>query len=76
MPGAAVLGDVGEQLGGAEVGDGLDRGRRALGQVDDELDRQVATRGQARGLGGVPVVPSAADWPVPVRLATATAGQP
>jgi hypothetical protein len=46
MPGAAVLGDVGKQFRRAEVGDGLDRGRRALGQVDDQLDRRVAARGE------------------------------
>jgi len=47
MPGAAVLGHVGQQLGRAEVGDGLDRRRRALGQIDDQLDGQVAARGEA-----------------------------
>src|SRR6202034_554601 len=48
---AAVLGGVGQQLGGAEVGDGLDRGRRALGQIDDQLDGQVAAGGEG-GEGG------------------------
>jgi hypothetical protein len=37
-----VLGHVGQQLGGAEVSDGLDRGRRAFRQVDGQLDGQVA----------------------------------
>ena len=46
MPSVAVLGDVGEQLGDAEVGDGLDRGGRPLGQIDDHLDRQVAAGGE------------------------------
>ena len=45
MPGVAVLDDVGQKLGRAEVGDGLDRGRRPLGQVQDDLHRQVAPRG-------------------------------
>ena len=56
MPGAAVLGHVGEQLGRAEVGDGLDRGRRALGQVDDQLDGHVAARGQGGERGAEAVV--------------------
>ncbi len=37
-----MLRRVREQLRGAEVGDRLDRRRRALGQVDDQFDRQVA----------------------------------
>src|SRR5215469_3688669 len=41
-----VLGHICEQLGGAEVGDGLDRGRWTLGQVDDQLNRHVATCGE------------------------------
>ena len=56
MPGAAVLGDVGEQFRRAEVGDGLDRGRRTLGQVDDQLDRQVAARGEGGERGAEAVV--------------------
>jgi hypothetical protein len=51
MPGAGVLGRVGEQLCRAEVGDDLDRGRRALGQVEDQADREVAAGGQG-GEGG------------------------
>ena len=46
MPGAAVLGRVREQLCGAEVRNDLNRRGRALGQVDDQLDRHVAARGQ------------------------------
>jgi len=56
MPGVAVLGDVGEQLGRAEVGDGLDRGRRALGQVDDEFNGHVAARGEGGKRGAEAVV--------------------
>jgi len=56
VPGAAVLGDVGEQFGRAEVGDGLDRGRRALGQVRDHLDRKSAARAERRQRGAEPVV--------------------
>ena len=41
VPGAAVLGHVGEQLGGGEVGDGLDGGRRPLRDVGDQLDRDA-----------------------------------
>lgn len=40
--GAAVLGRVREQLRGAEVSNRLDGRGRALGQVDDQLDRQIA----------------------------------
>ena len=56
MPGAAVLDHVGEQLGRAEVGDRLDRGRRALGQVDDQLDGHVAARGEGGERGAEAVV--------------------
>src|ERR1700733_6834914 len=38
VPRAAVLGHVGEQLGGREVGDGLDRGRGPLRDIGDQLD--------------------------------------
>src|SRR6202522_1790695 len=52
VPGAAVLGDVGKQFGGAIVGDGLDRVRRPFGCVGDQLDRDrtaVRERGQRVG---------------------------
>ena len=50
------LADVGEQFGRAEVGDGLDRGRRALGQVHDQLDGHVAARGEGGERGAEAVV--------------------
>jgi hypothetical protein len=46
VPGAAVLGHVGQQLGRRVVGDGLDGGRWALRDVGDQLDRQRAARGE------------------------------
>ena len=47
-PGATVLRRVREQLRGAEVSDRLDRRGRALRQVDDQFDRQVAACREAR----------------------------
>jgi hypothetical protein len=44
--GAAVLPDVREQFRRAEVGDGLDRRRRAFGHVHDKLYGYVAARGE------------------------------
>ena len=46
MPGAAVLGHVGEQFSRGEVGDGLDRGRWPVRDVGDQLDRDGAARGE------------------------------
>jgi hypothetical protein len=49
--GTAVLRRVREQFRGAEVSHRLDDMRRALGQVDDQFDRQVAACREA-GEGG------------------------
>lgn len=46
MTGFAVLGDVRQQFGGAEVGDGFDRGRWALGYADFQVDGHVAGRSE------------------------------
>ena len=51
-----MLGGVGQQFGGAVVGDGLYRGRRALGQVQDELNGQVAACGEGGERGAQAVV--------------------
>jgi hypothetical protein len=46
--GAAVLGDIGQQLGDAEVGGRLDRGRRPLRHLQPAGDRDRAAGGQHR----------------------------
>ncbi len=54
--GRRVLGHVGQQLGHAEVGDGLDGRRRALGQVGRQLGRDGAAGGQGGQRALQPVV--------------------
>src|SRR5580693_1127325 len=61
---AAVLGHVGEQFGGREVGDGLDGGRGPLGDVGDQLDGQGAAVRQGRqGVGQAVVEHRRVDAP-------------
>ena len=55
-PRAAVLGHVGEQFGRAEVRHGLDRRRRPVADVHNQLDRDRAARGQGGQRVGQPVV--------------------
>jgi hypothetical protein len=47
LAGLGVLGDVGQALGDYEVGDRLDRGRRAAGQVHGQPDRDRHPRRDA-----------------------------
>ena len=56
VAGVAVLGDVGERLGDDEVGGGLDRRRRAVGERDVDLDRHRAAGGERRQRGVEPTV--------------------
>src|ERR1700743_3586788 len=56
VPRAAVLGHVGEQLGGREVRDGLDRGRGPLRDIGDQLDGNRAAVGQGGERVGQAVV--------------------
>ena len=52
--GAAVLGHVGQQLGRAEVGDGLDRGGRPSGDVHAQVTGTGAAGGQRGERGARP----------------------
>src|ERR1700733_11152493 len=64
VPRAAVLGHVGEQLGGREVGDGLDGRRGPLRDVGDQLDREGAAAGEGRqGVGQAVVEHRRVDAP-------------
>jgi hypothetical protein len=52
----AVLGDVREQFGHAEVGDRLDRGRRPIGEDRTQVHRDRAAHGEGGDRGVEPIV--------------------